>query len=472
MPTIASINADRKAAGLPLVRFHIRRLQADDIQDLRDAYAAMYEISETAVGDNRGYAAIARGHGYDQDLCHRDENLFLTWHRAYVYFFEKALAEALRWKRADPTLELTLPYWDWTLTDPTLDAANAIPRVLDDATYTDAAGAVKSNPLASGPSLYRSISQALTGKDAFTARYPSQLASQIASFADDVARLMDNPSFTEFSNDLNFGPHGSVHVLTGGSDPSSKLPGTQGDMSAVVSAAYDPIFWLHHAMIDKLWYDWQKAHPNANVPQPVLDAVVYGGMVGVTLIDAEQSLRYIYSDNDVQSAAVPPAPVPQPPTPTATSPQPGPGVVQLDVGAVRSPFRRAELDFHQLHPPKDSFVMRAFIAKPDADAFTPSSDPAYAGRMVLFGHGRCHGAQGHCDPSLQPRDRYDLRPKHPLRFEHTRYVMDVTRGLRRYLTQNPGATSVLFYVATVDAQGQPAAADAVKYRAVSLKTFV
>ncbi|HEY6177622.1 MAG TPA: tyrosinase family protein, partial [Kofleriaceae bacterium] len=117
MTSIAKLNARRKSAGLPLIRFSIRHLQPEDIQDLRDAFAAMYEISETAVGDSRGFWALARGHGYDQNLCHDDDRVFLTWHRAYLYSFEKALNTALQWKRDDQTLELTLPFWDWTMTE-------------------------------------------------------------------------------------------------------------------------------------------------------------------------------------------------------------------------------------------------------------------------------------------------------------------------------------------------------------------
>ena len=96
MTSIAKLNFLRKQAGLPLIRFNLTRLNPKDVQDLRDAYAAMYEISEIAVGDRRGYTALARGHGYDQDLCHDDNRIFLTWHRAYLYAFEKALNTALK----------------------------------------------------------------------------------------------------------------------------------------------------------------------------------------------------------------------------------------------------------------------------------------------------------------------------------------------------------------------------------------
>jgi tyrosinase len=37
-------------------------------------------------------------------------------------------------------------------------------------------------------------------------------------------------------------------------------------MSEVPVAAFDPIFWSHHAMIDRLWYLWQMRHPGLNPP--------------------------------------------------------------------------------------------------------------------------------------------------------------------------------------------------------------
>jgi tyrosinase len=48
---------------------------------------------------------------------------------------------------------------------------------------------------------------------------------------------------------LDFGLHGNVHVLVGNSQ----------NMGSVPWAASDPIFWLHHANIDRLWASWNKA---------------------------------------------------------------------------------------------------------------------------------------------------------------------------------------------------------------------
>jgi tyrosinase len=35
---------------------------------------------------------------------------------------------------------------------------------------------------------------------------------------------------------------------------------------ATSSSPSDPVFWLHHANIDRLWSKWQAKHPGANPP--------------------------------------------------------------------------------------------------------------------------------------------------------------------------------------------------------------
>ncbi len=513
--SVAKLNARRKEAGLPLIRFGLRRLSDEDIQDLRDAYAAAYEISEIAIGDGRGYTAIARGHGYDQDLCHADDRVFLTWHRAYIYVMERTLNSALKWKRGDDKLELTLPFWDWTLFDASTDAPNGLPKVLNDATYTDAQGTQVPNPLNAAKSMYRVVSQGLQGQQQFTQRFADNFRGTIDQLKDDVERYLSNPDFARFSSDLNFGAHGTVHVRVGGAGAASPLPGNAGDMSSVVSAAYDPIFWLHHSQVDKIWFDWQQTHPNSTVPQHVLDTVVYNGFRGSQVIDAERDLRYIYSDEEVPAAEEVGGTVPvaadisggdadeEPDTEVTpdASAQPDPGGSDsgtpsapsggaagggapsggaagggsalypvLDIGELIGGFRRAQLDFHQLRPPKRSYEIRVFINKPDATEETPCSDPAYGGRLMLFGHGNCHGAKGHCNPKLAERDDYDLRADHPLRFEHTKYVIDVTRGLRRELLNASLPHPVRITLITIDAEGKAVPQNSVRYLGVSLST--
>ena len=52
-------------------------------------------------------------------------------------------------------------------------------------------------------------------------------------------------------------PHGDVHVLVGGGG---------GFMSAFDTAALDPIFWLHHCNLDRLWERWLRAPSGGHPP--------------------------------------------------------------------------------------------------------------------------------------------------------------------------------------------------------------
>jgi tyrosinase len=35
-------------------------------------------------------------------------------------------------------------------------------------------------------------------------------------------------------------------------------------MGSIPFAPTDPIFWMHHAEIDRIWAEWQSAHPGQN----------------------------------------------------------------------------------------------------------------------------------------------------------------------------------------------------------------
>jgi tyrosinase len=49
--------------------------------------------------------------------------------------------------------------------------------------------------------------------------------------------------------------HGDAHVWVGG------------HMGNLPFAAFDPIFWAHHCMIDRIWRIWQLEHPGASFPE-------------------------------------------------------------------------------------------------------------------------------------------------------------------------------------------------------------
>ena len=55
-----------------------------------------------------------------------------------------------------------------------------------------------------------------------------------------VAAAMANGTFNPFARALE-GMHNSGHVWVGGS------------MSSILTAPADPVFWMHHAEIDRIW---------------------------------------------------------------------------------------------------------------------------------------------------------------------------------------------------------------------------
>ena len=78
-------------------------LTAGQLRALRHAFAAVY-----AIHDDRGYDRWAGIHGLPLPIgCDNAHGTpyFLPWHRAYLYFFERALRDQV------PNAMLT--WWDW-----------------------------------------------------------------------------------------------------------------------------------------------------------------------------------------------------------------------------------------------------------------------------------------------------------------------------------------------------------------------
>jgi tyrosinase len=205
-------------------RRSVRRLSPGQLGDLSEAITLGQKIK-----DDRGYQAWAGIHGLPLPIsCRHSSPLFLTWHRAYLYFFEKTLQ--------DRVPGVTLPWWDWTV-----ERGAGLP-----AHY-------KKAPLASSPiqpSGRRNPNEKRTWREL---GQPSWQPTQA-----EVSAVLENSSFAIFQSQLEE-IHNRVHGWVGG---------TMGDPSV---AAYDPIFWAHHGMIDRLWYLWQLKHPGFRFPQAYLE---------------------------------------------------------------------------------------------------------------------------------------------------------------------------------------------------------
>jgi tyrosinase len=234
------------------VRKNVNGLTPAELVELRDAFDASYQLA-----DDRGYGFHAGIHGLPLPMyCRHGSILFLPWHRAYLYFFERALTDVLRAARGDQTVRVSLPWWDWS-SDAT--HSQGVPTAYQ--ATDNAANPLSAGPVVLGPSDLQLVRDNLpgaisAGDDPVTLRDPDdpdELPRQAT-----VARALSSTTFAGFSQILE-GIHNGVHGWVGGA------------MSAVPIAAFDPIFWAHHSMIDRLWYLWQLSPRGRNPPASLLD---------------------------------------------------------------------------------------------------------------------------------------------------------------------------------------------------------
>ena len=88
----------------------------------------------------------------------------------------------------------------------------------------------------------------------------------------DLTSLMQLTNPALFNSQIDGAPHGAMHDYIGGAsddetffNPIYNIGGKPGPMSEIASAAFDPIFWLHHSNIDYIWQNWLNS-PNGEKP--------------------------------------------------------------------------------------------------------------------------------------------------------------------------------------------------------------
>lgn len=238
MATVAF--APRTGEPAPLIhRKSVRKLDARQLGWLRDAFAAIHPID-----DERGFQFWAGIHGAPAPawcIHHQATPLFLPWHRAYLYFLELALR--------DRVPEARLPWWDWTSE---ASQADGIPEAFA-AEEVDG----EPNPLHSAEV---ARAQRRPGWPERTFREPGAFAAGLPTAAEVETALAteDFGDFTQRIEEL----HDRVHMWVAGT------------MAQVDFAAYDPIFWAHHAMVDRVWRLWQQRHPAVTFPDRLLDTAL------------------------------------------------------------------------------------------------------------------------------------------------------------------------------------------------------
>jgi tyrosinase len=219
-PSAARVKAAALAGPAPRIRKDVASLGAADIALLKKAFAGVMARDPTQPDS---YYAIAGVHWYpaiDQNPtfhCLHHENRFLPWHRLHLKRFEDAL-------RSVPGCEaVTLPYWDVT-TEP--------PAVLYETPFAE----------------YKLQAPIGHGYDPLTtSRYAAaEVAGNVEQFG--VPGIIDTSFKQQFWEKFNrtfWGAHDSGHVSCGTTMENQDI------------SAFDPIFWLFHCNLDRLWLQWQ-----------------------------------------------------------------------------------------------------------------------------------------------------------------------------------------------------------------------
>ena len=186
--------------------------------------------------------------GADWNQCQHQGWFFLPWHRMYLYFFERIVRAAAL--AAGGPADFAIPYWNYDRPFP----GNTIPIGFRTQTLPDGTP----NPLFLA-SPRRRASLMAGGQLDPSVTSPANALSQtdFTSPAMGFGGGKVGPQhFGNFSNTgaLEQTPHNDIHVELVGANPVGQCQG--GFMIDPNCAALDPIFWLHHANIDRLWNVW------------------------------------------------------------------------------------------------------------------------------------------------------------------------------------------------------------------------
>jgi tyrosinase len=199
--------------------------QRKDQESLTDIERERFLCALNVTIANGTYGKLVDIHA-EMHMQHTNDRL-LPWHRIFLLQLEYAL------RLIHP--DVSIPYWDWTKA-----AEQSIPPWLASVL-----------PVVTTPTRTIPVTRA-----------PNSTAD-LAMIVSNVPNIMAYTDFASFAGDLN-GVHGAVHIWVGGtmSDPST--------------SPADPIFWMHHANLDRLWWVWHTKPGNTgkNPPLSGTDAVM------------------------------------------------------------------------------------------------------------------------------------------------------------------------------------------------------
>ncbi|KAK6178420.1 hypothetical protein SNE40_013212 [Patella caerulea] len=211
----------RKRQASRCLRKEYRRLTDVERKNFHDAVNALK--NDTTITPNR-YDAIALLHTGTASIVAHGGPLFPSWHRVYLLMFESALQEKVP--------GVCLPYIDNTIeseTDP-----DEMSYLFSKDFAGTANGVVTSGPFANWTTPFGPLTRNVGNQGVPM----SKLELDSIMSRNSMEEIMEPSENPEFSLEFH---HGAFHIFVGG------------HMENLDRASFDPLFFLHHCYIDKVW---------------------------------------------------------------------------------------------------------------------------------------------------------------------------------------------------------------------------
>ena len=383
-----------------------------DVEKYARAVEAMRELEED---DPRNWANQAAIHAR---WCPHFNWYFLPWHRAYLYCFEEICRDVLK----DDAF--ALPYWAW-------ERQTSLPPA-----FTE-----------NGPLKHeRRLQPDQNLPPDFNVDYVDELVRDkdpITFFSERSEEQRQRVTAGGLES-----LHNALHVRVGG------------DMNFPVSAPLDPIFWVHHANVDRIWAMWSARPQNAVPDDESFAKYEFEGdrefvdrnkrpvsfSVGELFETNAAPLNYGYDDVQAPPAAGGQAAlfeVREELSASATNERSVPLGRPLEVliGGEQGAnlplgmFRELPSNAPQmriliagLEPPSDSSVLiRVYLNCDYLSVDTPVSDSHYVATLAFFGSDHDHGGEGE-HTEMNDHDR--ARMASGTNNGGSAFVIDATQTLR------------------------------------------
>ncbi|HEY8698119.1 MAG TPA: tyrosinase family protein [Rhizomicrobium sp.] len=420
-------------AAAKYVRYPVNTSEGQKMLDsYREAIAVMRDLGPQ---NPHNWFRNAFVHTYD---CPHHNWWFLVWHRGYMGWFERTV------RRYSKNQSFAFPYWDWSV-------APRVPAGMFDGVLTPTDGSfgkytsdektfqnfigpsleaywtkltdvqsklLRERDMATTKELWEQVEKrAMFAKTPF-ARYPSKDKPDLddkttdATSGSTVAAIMKAPDFETFNSGqtkdhgqvstdiaaLEGTPHDLTHNFCGGAGlvPLDQMGFMQDNLSPS-----DPLFFLHHANMDRLWHNWTQSQIAAGKPYKPKDIdkfmtepfPFFVDENGKALVDAKASDYFDIGRFDYEYAE------PKPVVVAARAPVPASlrgtvaGAMNKGVASLAVPpgalAKDRVLVVHVTIPnPPTLDSPREFLVLANAPAGTTTATPAspyYVGAVAFFG---------------------------------------------------------------------------------------